>query len=230
MTPAVIELRDTDGTLRRFDAAKGEIALVVIDVQREFCDPNGWARRGNQTTEDVAGAIAAAIPQFEEAGVPARIVYSARQPLPAAQVDLYKLRPSNPDDLTCKFNNSAFAGTQLSAKLEHQGARLLLFVGFNTSACIMDTIRSMPGQFTPCVLEDLTGNDEDASRFGRSLPALQQMHAEGIHLAKSADLLPALAGGAAAQVAAAMPPLSEHHHRDATRPLRPRDPAVWLGR
>lgn len=230
MPPAVIELRDADGTLRRFDAAKGEIALVVIDVQREFCDPANWAHRGNQTTQDVATAIAAAMPQFEDAGVPARIVYSARAPLPPAQVDLYKVRASNPDDLTCKFNNSAFAGTQLAAKLEHQGAKLLLFSGFNTSACIMDTIRSMPGQFTACVLEDLTGNDEDASRFGRSLPALQQMHSDGVHLATSTSLLAALSGGATAQVTAAMPEVAEHHHRDATRPLRPRDPAVWLGR
>lgn len=228
--PAKFVLQHADGTVAHFDAAKGEVALIVVDVQKEFCDPSSWAARGNDTTVQVAENISAFMPQLAQAGVPSRIVYSAPEPLPPSRVDLFKIAPEYPDDMLCKFNNCAFTGTQLQEKLQHQGAKLLLFAGFNTSACMAATLRSLPSGFSACLLEDLTGNDEDANRFGRSLPALQELHGENICIARGQDILLSIAMTREVYLGPAMPELSAHHVRDATRPLRPANPATWLGR
>lgn len=227
---AVVEILQANGEKRIFNAALGEIALVVIDVQKEFCDPEAWSMRGNATTTEIAGRIAAFMPEMAAACIPSRIVYSAPQPLPASRVDLYRIAAENPEDLLCKFNNCAFTGTQLHEKLKHQGVKLVLFAGFNTSACIKETLANLPPDYTPCLLEDLTGNDEDANRFERSLPALQALHEQGVPIARGRDILASLRQGLPVVIEHSMPEISQHHVTDATRPLRPPNPMTWLCR
>src|SRR5665213_1975266 len=63
---------------------KDQLALLVIDVQEDFCNPNipyggdGWSgdeSRGNEETKAVSERIQSVVPEFRKAGIPVYDIY-----------------------------------------------------------------------------------------------------------------------------------------------------------
>ncbi len=138
-----------------------ETALLVIDVQKEFCDPR--AGRGNQRTKRISEQISSIIPEFRKAGIPVYIVYSNRnayKPHTEAERGLYKIAVLEGDTLVAKERDSAFAGGPLKDILERDNRKLLLTCGFNLSACVYETVMDARKHgFDVAVMRDLTEND-----------------------------------------------------------------------
>jgi nicotinamidase-related amidase len=138
-----------------------DLAVLVIDVQRQFCDPEHEEGRGNQETVEASERIAAAIPKFRSAGIPVYAVYfdttMNRHP---DLVDWYKFRPAYSDTMVPKNNMSAFKSSCIEELLLEKGHKTLLACGFNRSACVAETLIDARSRgFNVIVLPDLTGND-----------------------------------------------------------------------
>ena len=72
-THAFFSQENLENLILKYDQ---HVALLVIDVQKEFCDPAG--RRGNGETEEISGRIQSIVPAFRKAGVPVYAVYFSR--------------------------------------------------------------------------------------------------------------------------------------------------------
>lgn len=229
--PALFRVPGPDGRTETFDAAKGDVCLVLMHVEDEYANPRGWADRGNQTTLQVSRRISHYAPLFRKAGIPIVVVRSSRQN------PLFKLKPEPGDAIEEWAHPSPLntPETRHGKELADAGRKLLLYGGFNTSACVMRHVLDRKDAFSIALLEDLTGNDEASNReerYGgmRSLPAIQQLHEQGIFIAKAHSVMQSLLKGEAFSFSREMPPLSLHHVADAVRPLRPANPALYLGR
>src|SRR5690606_19229673 len=125
------------------------IALIVVDVEKQFVQSQGQ-------NETIAQNIAAFIPQAKEARIHVVVVHSFANATQLAQV-----REDQADTLVQKFGNSAFKNTTspFAAQLAEKGCDLLLFCGFNASACVFDSMEDAKEHgFKTALLEDLTGN------------------------------------------------------------------------
>jgi len=80
-----------------------DLALLVIDVQQEFCDPQG--ARGNKETREVSQRIRRLVPAFRKAGVPVYVIYFADDPKKTQDVDFYEFRPRQGDFVLRKMTN-----------------------------------------------------------------------------------------------------------------------------
>jgi len=146
------------------------VAVVAIDVQNDFCHPEGhFARHG----KDIGSALAAlpALVAFVEAaqarGIPCVFVKQRSEPegrsdspawlrlktrdgkspdytLPdswgAALVDGLVPRPQ--DVVVEKYRPDAFLNTPLDALLRARGLESLIFVGTTTEGCLESSVRS----------------------------------------------------------------------------------------
>lgn len=145
---------------------EGEVALLVIDVQKMFCDPQG--RLGNAQTEEVSKRIQSLVPEFRKAGVPVYAVYFGGEK-EASEIDFYKFRPAQEDTLVAKSDVSAFKSSDIKNTLQKDGKKLLLTCGFNLSACVLSTVMDARAEgFEVCLLRDLAGDDNDNARGGMS--------------------------------------------------------------
>lgn len=145
-----------------------DVALLVIDVQAEFCDPDHREGRGNAETVAVSQRIQSMVPHFRAAGVPVYAVYYSKNGVekPAADIDFFHFKPAANDTLVAKPENSAFFKTKFEEVLQRDGKKLLLACGFNQAACVSDTLRAATALgFNACLLEDLTGNDRDCGYY-----------------------------------------------------------------
>ncbi|MDD9901647.1 MAG: cysteine hydrolase [Alphaproteobacteria bacterium] len=169
-----------------------DVAVLVVDAQKEFCDPKG--DRGNESTDKTSDKIASIIPQFRKAAVPVYAIYTSRQPLPRGKIDFHKFQPAGHDKRAWKPFDSGFECTDLKAKLEKERRKLLLICGFNMSACVMDTaLDARRNGFDVCLMLDLTANDND-NPYGKPQEDLNAMMAEGIQIITSEKALKALSG------------------------------------
>ncbi len=160
------------------------VALVVIDVQNDFCHPGGhFARHG----KDLASARAA-LPRLvafvgdaQARGVPC--VFVRQLTLPGGLSDspawlrlktrdgksadytlpgswgaelVAGLAPRAADLVVDKFRPDAFLGTPLEALLRARGLESLVFVGTTTEGCLESSVRSASYRdFYVTVVEDL---------------------------------------------------------------------------
>ena len=132
---------------------EGNVALVIIDVQRQICDPE---ERGTDETVAIAKRIRSIVPAFRAAAVPVYAVYSNA----IHEHDFFKFIPAESDTLVIKNYDSAFKATKLKELLEQEGKKLLLVCGFNRAACVMTSVvDARKTGFDVCLLKDLTGND-----------------------------------------------------------------------
>ena len=165
----------------------GKAALFVIDVQKEFCDPNGF--RGNKETNDVSKRIQSLVPEFRNAEVPVYVIYYSDRRKDASHIDFYKFKPVPGDILTNKYGDSAFKSSNIKKTLEKDGIKSLLVCGFNLSSCVKKTaIDARMNDFNVCVLKDLTGNDDLCSDGIRSTHILEMLQ-DGVMLKKSSTVL-----------------------------------------
>jgi nicotinamidase-related amidase len=170
----------------------GEIALLVIDVQKTFCDPDHY--RGNAETAEVAKRIKSIVPEFRKAGIPVYAVYFSIEEKQAPQIDFYEFTPEADDVLIRKNLNSAFSGGKLKDILQKDQRKLLLTCGFNLNACVYQTaVDAVKEEFEVCVLRDLTGNDNN-HRHEKPEDFLTGLRYNGIAIEQSGKVLDLIGG------------------------------------
>ena len=168
--------------------AEGEVALLVIDVQKQFCDPEG--KRGNKETTEISERIQSLVPEFRKADIPVYAVYySTTGDKEREEVDFYKFQPAANDTLIAKNADSAFKGSNIADILHRDHKKLLLACGFNLNACVKRTIDdARKAGFDVCLMEDLSGND--ALNAGYSPDTfLKQMREGGTVITSSENVL-----------------------------------------
>ncbi|WP_298461606.1 cysteine hydrolase family protein [uncultured Cellulomonas sp.] len=176
--------------------APGRAALVVVDVQNDFCDPAGaCGQRGSDT-----GAAVAMVPRLERlidaaraAGLMVVFIQTTHDELtdspawlarrgdleagapPAVSTcytgswgaEFYRVRPAPGEPVVVKHRYSAFAGTDLDLVLRTAGITSLLFTGVATNVCVESTLRD--GLFLDyhvTLVEDCAASYEPESHRG----------------------------------------------------------------
>ena len=165
----------------------GDLALLVIDVQKEFCDPKG--HRGNSETAEVSRRIGSLVPEFRKAGIPVYMVYFAYQEKKAKDIDFYEVKPADNDILVAKNRDSAFRGSSIETMLQKAGHRKLLTCGFNLNACVYSTVMdARDNGFQVTLLRDLCGNDKaNDDRYTNG--CIKEMEEKGIAFNESREVL-----------------------------------------
>ena len=144
-------------------------ALVVIDVQNDFCDPAGsLGKSGNDTAAAVSMAprLAALVEAARKTAVPVIFVrtehdetndtpqwLNRRRATPAAGppggtcrtgswgAEFYRVAPVPGETVITKHRYSAFVGTDLDIVLRARGVQSLLFTGAATEICVESSLR-----------------------------------------------------------------------------------------
>jgi ureidoacrylate peracid hydrolase len=147
-----------------------ETALVVVDMQNGFCDPNGSMAKGKLPYEQqnrIIPVVRELVSLCHETGV--QVMYSLQRHYPndatrgrrkipthlqklgvnvctkdtwdAELVDQLKDVVRPSDDLIEKHRSSCFYNTTLETKLKVQGITTLIVCGVATNYCVESTIR-----------------------------------------------------------------------------------------
>lgn len=140
-------------------------ALIVVDVQNDFCHPEGaFAKKGIETKHmaAIAPALIKLIGEGKKAGLP--VVYiktehsrwtnsaawversTERQGPPVCArgtwgTDFYKVEPKNDDYIVIKHRYSAFQDTDLDCVLRSLEVKTLIMTGVATNVCVESTAR-----------------------------------------------------------------------------------------
>lgn len=174
------------------DPSKGDLALLLIDVQKEFADPA--QERGNHETRQVSRRINSLIPAFRAAGLPAYVVYFDEDNRKPEDIDFYLFRPSAGDKLIAKDDDSAFRGSDIKSILRRDKRKTLLACGFNLNACVYKTVMDARSNgFNVVLLRDLTGNDKENDNSDTD-ERLKRMQKKGVKVMNSLDLLESISG------------------------------------
>ncbi len=163
-----------------------DAALLVIDVQQGFEDPD-WGDRNNLGAED---NIARLIAAWRCSGRPIHHVHHASQSpqgkfragTPGHSVKP-QARPVAGEPVHIKSVNSGFIGTDLERQLRQAGIETLVIVGLTTNHCVSTTTR-MAGNlgFHTYLVEDATATFARNGMDGRLRPASE------VHSAALGDL------------------------------------------
>jgi ureidoacrylate peracid hydrolase len=138
-------------------------ALIVVDMQNDFCAEGGWTHR--ERGHDVSGcpAIAASIAALAAAARRAkmpvvwiRAIYDFKY-LNEAQIakrgkegccregtwgaDFFQIAPEPGDLVVDKHSFSAFKDTPLDRELRARGVKTLVMTGVATNVCVDSTLR-----------------------------------------------------------------------------------------
>ncbi|NCT91265.1 cysteine hydrolase [Cellulomonas sp. APG4] len=173
--------------------APGRAAVVVVDVQNDFCDPAGaCGQRGSDTT-----AAVAMVPRLERfldearaAGVLVVFIQTTHDettdspawlgrrgdPVPGASgpvqtcrtgswgAEFYRVAPQEGEPVVVKHRYSAFAGTDLEVVLRTAGVDSLLLTGVSTNVCVESTLRDgLFAEFHVTLVEDCAASYEEAA-------------------------------------------------------------------
>jgi nicotinamidase-related amidase len=158
--------------------APAHTALLVIDMQNDFCAAGGYIdrviKRDLSACQKVAGPIADLAAAARAAGVPVlwlRANY-ARDLIPEPMraklerqgiadvccasgswgADWYGVRPDEGEPVIEKHCYSGFMGTDLHARLQKQNVRALVFAGVQTQVCVESTLRDAHSLGYYCVV------------------------------------------------------------------------------
>jgi nicotinamidase-related amidase len=161
-------------------------ALLVIDMQIGFDDPD-WGPRNNPDAEAKAAALIAA---WRGIGAPVIHVHhdsphptGRMRPGTPGNAPKPETQPGEGEPVYRKTVNSAFIGTNLEADLRAAGVDTLAIVGLTTNHCISTTAR-MAGNlgFKTFLAADATATFDRANLDGRVRPAAE------VHNAALSDL------------------------------------------
>jgi len=186
------------------DMAPTRCALIVIDMQNDFCAPGGYINK--VMGKDVGGA-AAICPALQElvqharqASIPVvwiaadytpdRIPGSMRRKLQQRGItqiccepgtwgaDWFGVRPLANEAIVVKHNYAGFTGTPLASVLQKLGVSTLVFAGVQTQVCVESTVREAHALgFTAVVARDAVGSHSPALHDA-SLTTMQFLFAE----------------------------------------------------
>lgn len=164
-------------------------ALVVVDMQNDFCAAGGYIdkvmRLDVSAGAAVAKPIAALLAAARAAKVPAvwlradyslaRIPVSMRVKLEARGItaiccepgswgaDWFGVRPAEGEAVVTKHTYSGFAGTDLRDRLAALGRQTLVFTGVQTQVCVESTLRDAHSLGYYCVVpQDAVGSHTPA--------------------------------------------------------------------
>jgi nicotinamidase-related amidase len=170
----------------------GNAAIVVVDVQNDFCHPDGsLSRLGADVSaaQEMVPRLLGLIDAAHEADVPVvlvQTVHDATNDSPAwlARFDsqhrpgrgelvcrtgswgaqLYLIAPRPEDRIVTKSRYSAFAGTNLDIQLRTLGVSSLLFTGVATETCVESSVRDgLFNDYYVSLVEDCSASyDSDA--------------------------------------------------------------------
>lgn len=170
--------------------APGRAAVVVVDVQNDFCDPAGvCGQRGSDTSAAVAmvprlqrfldDARAAGVmivfiqtTHDETTDSPAWLARrgdaEAGAPTPVSTcrtgtwgADFYGVVPQDGEPVVVKHRYSAFAGTNLDVVLRTAGVDSLLLTGVSTNVCVESTLRDgLFAEYRVTLVEDCAASYE----------------------------------------------------------------------
>lgn len=145
-------------------------AVVAIDIQNDFCHPEGhFARAGKETAhmQPAIETMVSFVNAAQKRGVP--IIFVRQQTLPNGHSDSpswlrFKVRdgkapdytlpgtfgsefvkglePGPNDTIVQKFRSDAFVGTCLDNVLKARGIQTLVMLGTTTEGCVESTVRS----------------------------------------------------------------------------------------
>jgi ureidoacrylate peracid hydrolase len=144
----------------------GKTALIVVDVQNDFCHNQGVFGKGNFNLSHVEKAVnnlLSFINQCRQYNLPiifVRTVHSswtdseswigrlegAAREMPICRpeswgVEFYKVKPRTGDFIVTKHRFSGFVGTDLDLVLRSKGIETLLMTGVATNVCVETTAR-----------------------------------------------------------------------------------------
>jgi ureidoacrylate peracid hydrolase len=154
----------TDSTER---LAPGRVALVVVDMQNDFCAPGGYI--AGALAKDVS-SLALLVPRIEallgaarKAGVPVIWLTACYEEalLPPSMIaqkrrigveaiccargthgaDFYGVRPDPTERVFTKHTYSGFSNPDLDPHLRALGVEALVFCGVQTNVCVESTLR-----------------------------------------------------------------------------------------
>jgi ureidoacrylate peracid hydrolase len=160
-------------------------ALVVIDMQNDFCAPGGYIDK--TMGKDVAGAkavvepIARLLADARAAGVPVFWVRAdyTHDTIPDSMLvklisrgidaecckpgtwghDWFGVAPLDGEAIVTKHSYSGFAATDLEDKLKAAGVKTLVFTGVQTQVCVESTLRDAHSLGYFCVVpQDAVGS------------------------------------------------------------------------
>jgi nicotinamidase-related amidase len=161
-------------------------ALILVDVQQAFLDPQG-AQRNNPNAES---NIARLLQSWRKSGRPIRhVVHDSVEPdsllrpgLPGNAIQALAA-PQTGEAIYRKHVNSAFIGTDLEKDLRRDGIDTLVIVGLTTNHCVSTTAR-MAGNlgFKTYVVSDATASFARPALDGTLRPA------DAVHSAALSDL------------------------------------------
>lgn len=169
-------------------------AVLVVDVQAEFCDPKG--RFGNYETEHVARNIQKLMPSFRKAGLSAYAIYFSRAARANTQdAGFYHFKPQEGDTIIPKKKTSAFTNRKLKKHLQKNGKETVFVLGVNYNVCVCETAFAAKKRgFDVYVVDDLSANGNTYSYPDR-LRLEKKMQEYGINIIDSARLLKSLKPG-----------------------------------
>lgn len=144
-------------------ASPARSALIIVDVQNDYCDPNGaCGRQGNDLSRinSMCSAIEMLRVCAHRAGVPSVFVrsihtketdsvawlqrsdFSNEVCRPGTEgAAFYSLSPGEDDVVVDKHRYSAFVGTRLGHVLRTMRRDTLILTGTQTNACVESTAR-----------------------------------------------------------------------------------------
>lgn len=164
-------------------------ALFVVDMQNDFCAPEGYQarRRGHDVSQckTIAQNIDTLAGACRAAGMPVfwiRAVYDFKYLNDAQRTkrgeegcclegswgaDFYEIRPEAGEPVIDKHSFDAFEGTDLDAQLRSRGVKTLIMTGVATNVCVDSTLRDgfFKG-YNIVVAEDCVGSNNKAGHEG----------------------------------------------------------------
>lgn len=184
-------------------ALAGRIALVVVDMQRDYCSPDGvMAALGHATSHfDEVGArldaflgrnrsafdlvvfVRTVFPQWPLSR--ALRTHYARTALARVRspelADWFAVKPEAGDFVVEKFRYSAFADTELDAMLRASAIDTVVVCGATTDVCVDTTVRdAFMRDYSVVLLSDCSGGST-AARHAHALDVLDGFFAR-VHI------------------------------------------------
>lgn len=141
-------------------------AFLIVDVQNDYCHPDGaiGSRQASMAHVDQAVAVIGRLAgQARACGVPVIFIRTTHSPATSSEVwahrtqrhagkpdivqegtwgaEFYKLAPQVGDDIVEKHRYSAFSNTKLNDVLRRRGRKSLVIAGVATNVCVESTAR-----------------------------------------------------------------------------------------